>query len=386
MITPAFTPQGVDLNTLEEIRDYLTSQFQQIYGADISTDQDTPDGQLINLMSITARQLQDLAVEVLNLVDPDLTFGEYLNVVGKFWTMIRKPAQRSSVTLQITSDRQSLLLPAGFIVADNTGTKWEVLSDYTLTSGTNTVTAFSDFGLYRAAANTVTKIITPILGVNAVNNALPSIDGRDEETDEEFRLRRQRAPENLGIGTRGTLLYNLLQIPDVVDAQVYENDTSTTDANNIPPHSIWCVVKGGDRQEIFAIIARDKTAGCFRKGIQTGVYTQEIAPNKFLSTLSAFDYPRDTPLYLNMTIKSIVAGRAVDVDAVKRAIAAKQWLIGEAVVVGYIYSIVLSNISGVELYGVEISRDNTTFVTTAIAADLDEILSIPEANINITVI
>jgi uncharacterized phage protein gp47/JayE len=43
--------------------------------------------------------------------------------------------------------------------------------------------------------------------------------------------------------------------------QAYENDTSTTDPNGIPSHSISLVVEGGDATEIADAIAAKKTPG-----------------------------------------------------------------------------------------------------------------------------
>lgn len=80
-----------------------------------------------------------------------------------------------------------------------------------------------------------------------------AVVGRDEEEDEDFRLRRVQLLRSSGASTVEAIRAGLLDpviTPGVEQAFVFENDTDVTDGDGRPPHSFEAVVFGGTDQDI----------------------------------------------------------------------------------------------------------------------------------------
>ncbi len=162
--------------------------------------------------------------------------------------------------------------------------------------------------------NTVTVPITIVGGVTSVNNPSdPTQVGENEETDSEFRIRRQKSVSVPAQGYLQALYGGLNNITGVVDARVYENVTNSTDGDGIPAHSIWVVVDGGDSQDIAEAIYKYRNAGCGMKG-SISVNITQVDSSVF--TIQ-FDRSQNQDLYLQFKLDVINAG-TIDPDAIKQ--------------------------------------------------------------------
>ena len=93
--------------------------------------------------------------------------------------------------------------------------------------------------------------------------------GRDVETDADARLRRYESLQVLGGATVDAIRSRIIQqVEGVFATTVLENDTLTPIAVNLPapfdffpPKSIWCIVDGGEDEEVAQKIFDTKSAG-----------------------------------------------------------------------------------------------------------------------------
>jgi uncharacterized phage protein gp47/JayE len=108
----------------------------------------------------------------------------------------------------------------------------------------------------------ITKIVTAVPGLISVNNKSGYIPGQARETDVELRasyadkifLRSSRMIESV----KSAILNN---VPNVLAAIGYENETDFIDAYGRPPHSIEMIVDGGIDTQIAMQIDKEKAAG-----------------------------------------------------------------------------------------------------------------------------
>ena len=121
MTTPAFTFEGLDIRTLTEINQELIDGYKAIYGNDINLEASTPDGQRIGIDAKAIADIEEFLLNLYNQMDADLAFGEWLNKLIKFSGIQRKPATRSTVEIEIVTDR-ILTLPANYTPEDR---DWE---------------------------------------------------------------------------------------------------------------------------------------------------------------------------------------------------------------------------------------------------------------------
>ena len=195
MTLPNFTPDGIQVQTFQEIYDELAAGYRSIYGEDINLDPDSPDGQRVAIEAQLVLDAQSFGALEYNQRDPDFALGQSLNSIIKLAGISRRPATRSQVDVEVTTDRP-LTLPPDYAVEDDLGQAWTTLNAIAIIAGETTVTLFAeDFGAVEADPATVVNPVTVVIGVLSVTNALSAVVGIDEETDQELRIRRNRSLE-----------------------------------------------------------------------------------------------------------------------------------------------------------------------------------------------
>ncbi|AHJ68602.1 baseplate J/gp47 family protein [Granulibacter bethesdensis] len=127
-----------------------------------------------------------------------------------------------------------------------------------------------DYGPYTAPANSITTISNTISGFKRILNLQDATPGRPYETDSALRARYARGVYRLGAGTLPSIRASLLQkVQGVTAAMVIENDTASVDSSGRPPHSVECIVEGGEDAAVAAQIQAVKPAGITAYGLNS---------------------------------------------------------------------------------------------------------------------
>lgn len=358
---PEFTPGGVSIQTWQEIFDELADGYRGIYGPDINLAPESPDGQRVGIEAEARYDLQQFALAVYRNLDPDLAAGEPLNVIIKWAGLTRRPGTRSQADVTVTVDRPMTLL-AGYTVQDSLGQQWVLPADAPLIVGANTVTLnAAEFGAVAAEPGTITVPVTIVLGVQSITNPAAAVPGEAEETDEQLRIRRRRSVENPATSTVGGMYSVLANLPGVLDLIIYENDQDVTDpVRDIPPHSLWVVIEGGDIARIAEAMAKNKTGGTGLKGDSFGIFNEVVArPNGTPLTiehLMRFDRPTYVDLHVRMNVAATDGG-VPDVQAIVDALAARTWLIAENAQASALYCPAYAATDNVLVTDLEIATD-----------------------------
>lgn len=388
-MTLEFTNDGLSIDNLQDITDALAQAYRDIYGQDINLAPESPDGQRVGIEAKARADLQSMLLQIYNAMDPDAASGDFLTRVSKYAGITRRPATRSQADVDITTNRP-VTLPEGFAVEDDLGQSWVIDAEQAIPTGTTTVTLFAeDFGAVEADANTITEVVTIVLGVTSVTNPSAALVGVDEETDEELRIRRRRSVQLPSFTPVGSIFSRLANLSGVTDAVVYENDQDTTDTErDIPPHTIWAVIDGGDVADIAETLARTKTAGTGTKGGSVGTYVETLERPGFedfeVEHSMRFDRPTDVPIYVRLNVSPRRAGAIIDTSAIAQALAGKDFAIAENCVASELYDEVYSAGTNFFAFDLEVSDDNFTWVDTRIAAGFAGKCSIDAANVTVT--
>ena len=141
----------------------------------------------------------------------------------------------------------------------------EVLAFLSATRASAFITIVAeDAGPVKAPANTVNTIVSPSSSVT-VDNLDDLGVGRERETDEEFRLRASRSLAVSGSSTYNAVLSTILNLPEVSEVAVEENETNSTNALGLPPHSFEVILSAPTTtavdQTIALAIWNDKPLG-----------------------------------------------------------------------------------------------------------------------------
>lgn len=153
-------------------------------------------------------------------------------------------------------------------------------------------------GPLEQSINTVSNILTPVLGWDSVTNEVAATLGRYKETDEELRIRFRNTKFERAVNNVESLYSAINSITGVESFAIYENDTSVVDSNGLPAHSFMAIVEGGLTSEIAENIWQNKPAGIQSAG-DTPVTIEDS--NGFPRVIY-FKRPNLTNIYINMTL------------------------------------------------------------------------------------
>ena len=389
MTLPKFTPDGIQVQTFQEIYDELAAGYRAIYGEDINLDPNSPDGQRVAILTQLVLDAQSFGALEYNQRDPDFALGQSLNSIIKLSGISRRPATRSQVDVDVTTDRP-LTLPLDYAVEDDLGQAWTTLNAIAVSAGVTTVTLFAEnFGAVEADPATVVNPVTVVIGVLSVTNTDPAVVGIDEETDQELRVRRNRSLETPQSSSTGRIFTALASLPNVTDVAVYENDTDITDVDGIPAHSLWVVVEGGAVDDIVESMTKNKTGGKGLVGAVTGTFSEDVLrPDGSTFTIvhdMTFDRPSLVPVLVRLTATRKDAADPVDEALIAQEIAKRIFVIGKNLLASDLYRLAFNAGDNYIPTALEISDDSgVTWTDGRILTAPDQKFTLDAADVTVT--
>lgn len=275
---------GLQTATRAELIANYTAAMQAIYGPDINLDQESPDGQQMNIFVQSVIDLENLLTQIYNQFDPDNAVGVVLDQRVAINGIQRQAGTFSVTDVTITTSQALNLYGLDqtdqpiYTVADNAGTRWLLQATNNIAGPGTYVMSFQaeDPGATLTTPNTIIVPVTIVLGVLTINNpSSQSVIGINEETDATLRLRRQISVSLPSQGYLAGLLAALKNINGVTSAFVYENTDSLPDVDGVPGHSIWVIVAGtAAAADIANAIYTKRNAGCGMFGTINFAITQ----------------------------------------------------------------------------------------------------------------
>ena len=364
---------GLSTKSLSEIRAELEQAYRDIYGEDINLDQNSPDGQKLNITAQQAVDLRELLHSIYSSFDPDQAEGRVLDQRVALNGIERNSGTFTRVPVDVTFSGSGNLVGLDgavnetdpevenlFTVRDDAGNEFFLLESHEQSgAGTESLTfRAEDIGEVQVSPNTITTVVTSRGFVDEVNNPDgPEVLGEDEETDAALRIRR-RISTAIGASTLAdSIRAAILNLAGVTTVIVRENDTSATDSDDIPAHSFWVIVDGGENEAIATEIARRKTAGAGLKGDEEVTLTY----NDGRPFIVRFDRPINQDLWIRFNVD--LPDGEVDTENIKsRIVQDIIWDPGERARGDRITSFVLSLNPDYIVTGMEVSDDDSTYL------------------------
>ena len=258
---PYIDETGFHYSTKQDKTDYLVEAMKAIYGQDIYLEPDSQDYEFLSVFSLMLQDNEQMMQAVYDSYSPKKAIGISLDHTVKQNGIRRKSASFSTVQLLLTGNIGSVISKG--IVRDSSGVRW-FLDDETIifTATTITVSATCErIGAVPALPNSILGIVTPTKGWLGVTNSEPAVMGTPIETDYELRTRQSKSVAIPARNMVDSLYAGIMSLDNVRDCIPYDNDTSQTDINGIPSHSVACVVEGGSDSEVAQMIYLKKGPG-----------------------------------------------------------------------------------------------------------------------------
>lgn len=384
---------GLVTQSLEEIRQDLITKFKGVYGQDINIEQNSPDGQWINILAQEKKDILDLFTQFYNNLDPDRAIGIPQQILYKLNGLIIKAYTYSYTYVNVTINESTSLQGldtniesadgTGYTVRDTNGNRWILAASTELEPGVHSLNfRAADLGSITALPNTINVMETVVRGVSSVNNPAGNyITGSTGETSAQFRLRRNQAMAVPSQGFDESTESQMLNLTNVTQCKVYDNRTDSV-VNGIPAHGIWVIVQGGQPEDIGRVIYNNLPPGIPMKGEQS-VWVQKTNGD-VVEVL--YDVPTAVNLYVRATIK-IFTTTNLDENYIKEQLALTEYQIHERAESSTLLGTIKETIGDAGTpYNVEISADNSNWVEYATPEGLDEFFVITTANITLTIV
>lgn len=301
MTVYGITDSGFVAKRLADIKAEIEAELKSLFGPGINLSAQSPLGQWVGVMADRFASLWELAEETYNSQYPETSFGTSLDDVCSIVGVERLEATYSTVTVRVYG-ANGTPVPAGFTVSVSGNPNSRFVS---LAGDTIGVSGYVDIdfrseekGAYEAPAGSLTVIETPVSGVTSTSNALDADIGREVETDQELKTRREERLQRAGTSTVEGIRNNVAQVENVESVTVVENVDSVPDSEGRPGKSFETIVLGGDEDEIAQAIWEAKPAG-----IETyGSITKSVTDTQGIAHEINFSRPTEVDIYMIINI------------------------------------------------------------------------------------
>lgn len=286
-LAPTIDANGISAPPFNDILLSLQASYRAIYGADTLLDADDQDGQWLAIEAKGQNDTNQAIIDTYNQFSPATAQGVGLSSIVKINGIRRLVDSNSSAVITVVGQAGKTITNG--LVGDNLSqnTEWALPATVTFPfGGSINVTAIClQAGAIVAPAHSLTVILTPTAGWQTADNAANAAPGAPVEIDAQLRRRQSISTQSPSQTVLGGIVERIANLAGVVHYKAYENDTNTTDANTLPPHSICLSILGGDLQSIVNIIGQDKADGCSTYGGGTGATS-----GTYIDTASGIPY------------------------------------------------------------------------------------------------
>ena len=302
------TTEGFTVKTLEQIRKGVEDKLIARFGITFDVSPESPDGQLIGVFSDVIFEAWQMGELSYNSFSPSKAFGLGLDNICEINHVTRYFETPTKASIQVVG-KDGAFIPKGSVVKDDLGLEFVTEFDLTIDNTTdNSVSVHATVsGANVVQENSIVHIVTEgISGWTGVSNREAGVVGIDREQDTQLRNRRAASVVSTGTGVSASL-YSALYRLGASYVVVLDNDTSGV-VEGQPPHTIQCIVEGGNQVEIAKAIFAVKPYGIRAYGeVETSVLDAKGFPK-----VVGFSRTERTPIYVTV---DFVRGKGSSFDS-----------------------------------------------------------------------
>lgn len=388
---------GVIIPDTETIQQDVFAEWRAIFGDDFYVTPDTPEGVMV-AGEVTSRiSAARIAASQANQVNPNYSGGIYLDAIWALTGGARRPAEHSTVTATLAGV-SGTIIPAGSLAATAAGDNFELIGSVIIGGGGTITGEFRSVvaGPIPIAINTLTQVVSGILGWETVDNAAAGTVGRTVESDQASRLRRRQTLALQGRSTAEAIISNVMDVEGVRSMTFLENTAATTQSIqgiSMVRNSIWACVLGGTNLDVATALREGKSAGA---GYNGAVSVNVTDPVSGQTQAVLFARPTNVAVLARITVRanSAVADPASAIDAAILAYANGEsdgesgFVVGGDVSPFELGGAVNRAVPGLFVTLVEVSyvAGGPSWITTTLTIDIDEVATINAASITTVII
>ena len=376
-------------------RDEVAAEWQAVFGADLVTTPETPQGVIITLQTEQRDAIARNNAELANQINPDIAGGVFLDALMSFTGGARRSATQSTISGVVFSGVPGTNIPTGSqAIASGSGQIFTTDNPYIIGSGgsvTGSMTAV-EYGPIEVPANGLDTVASAVLGWETVANPNAAVPGDLEESDIAARRRRLDTLALQSMSVAEAVVSRVQSIPEVRSMSFRENTAATTqtiDGISMVAHSIYACVEGGADADVAQALYETKTAGAGYNGSQTVSVTD---PYSGQITSVKFDRPTQIPILVRVTVKQTPLDaqnivRDAIMDYVNGDLPGGMGLKVGDDVYPFEFSGAINQVQPpLIVTNIEISTDGATWSTSPLTVGLDEVATLQRSAITVNIV
>lgn len=262
------TRDGLIVPDTSTLKAEVEAEFRAVFGNDIQLDPSTPAGMLVARVVETRDFVIRNNVAIANQINPEFAGGVFLDAILGMSGLQRGENTHTLVPQVAVVGTPGTFIPMGSKAKSEAGDIFESITDTTIPGLGFGLVDFKAIepGHILCAKNTLINIVDAIPGWDSINNVTyAGIPGSIGMSDTQARqYRRDRIAKN-GQGSIAAITSAIMSLEGVHSMTMVENTAATTadvhGVSNMPPHSVWVCVYGGQTQDIGEAIFNSKPAG-----------------------------------------------------------------------------------------------------------------------------
>lgn len=377
------TREGFFPETYEDIKTRISTRLEA-FSAGIDLSIESPDGQLLEIISFELGQAWSELNLVYNSYNPDVAVGAGLRNIGMITGLPFGAATRSQATVDLIGVAGTIV-PIGSIVSDVDGNQFTTSFNAIIPTSVQAIAKVS--GPINVDENALVNIVSPVTGWTSITSQAGRIGAR-AQTEVEYRNLRNR-----------TVLRNFIAVEEVIRARLLEDlgigqvailnndDPSISLPDGTPPNTIHVTVGEIDAnitdEDIAQIILLTKGLGCPTFG-STSVVVNDDQGNPHTVN---FSKAVPQPVFVDIEILFLDPDFAGAEEKIKNDLVAhiNSLDADEDVIWSRLFGII-TPYSKAQVNVLKLSPDGTTYTATNLVVGADEYAATTFGSINITVV
>lgn len=383
---------GIIVPDTADIKETVQNEYKEALGADLSLEDSTPQGRLIDVETDARTEIIENNVFISNSINFNLAFGIILDAWGANFDLYRSSAKSSIVMATITGVAGTVI-SAGSQASTQAGDIFYLENQVTIpSSGTINATFLS---LEKAAipcpVGSLTKIIDGTLGWETINNSTAAILGNSREGDESFKQQFYGSGLFSGMSLIEDYDNAIKNVENVISCYVRDNGTNAVvvyDGVTIAAHSVYACVDGGDNTEIATALFQRKSGGCNWTAISGQSVTVDVVDPTYGDPYQViFNRPNEILIYEDITLSAGTSTESDLVTAVQTAVTnyINSLKIGEDVNLLSLAQAINTAVPGIVLTSLTIGTSAGSLSSSNITIHVNEAAKTLAANITVTV-
>ena len=311
LIDVGVTDTGFQNTTRDDIYAKIGSRLKASFGSQFDTSQESPDGQVIAVVSDLAKQLLDINEQTYYSYSPSHAFGQGLTNITALNRVERFINTATKVTVAL-GGVAGTIVPVGSLVGDDAGNEFKTLETATIPFSVTAECTVT--GEVAVAAGQITKVITQITGWDTVSNNFAGQSGVTYEEDPQLRARRENSTILTNNGPMDAIYEELISM-GLQYATIIENDTAA-DIDGQPSGTFQVIVDGGAESEIAKVISKNKALGARTYG----AISVTILDSKGYEKVINFSRSGSTEVFAEIDIKRLKGSSNDSAAIVQKAV------------------------------------------------------------------